>query len=272
MTLSIAQMAAAVAETAPDMNKAVKGGGGAYTPPAAGMVRLRLVAYVETGKHKVQITGKPDKIEDEVKLTFELSGPKHEPKVLDDGTKLPHRITLTLNRSMNEKANFYKLFKRMNYKGLATHMSQLVGEAFKGTVVHKVVGEGDDKKTYANLKDDAGYTIQPPRVDDPETGDTRDLVVAPAISPLRLFVWNTRAEFLKPMWDSLFIDGTSGEGDNARSLNVFQDRIKAATDYVGSPIYNLLQSGGVEPDLPGTSEAPPANAGSQPDPLDDIPL
>lgn len=266
MTIDFKALANSVAATGPDMNKAVTGGGGEYTPPAAGPVRLRFIGYVETGLHIKKYAGKPDKAEHEVQLTFELSGPKHQPKVLDDGTKIPQRISITLNHSLNEKATFFKLFKRMNYKGGASHMSQLLGEAFRGTVFHNVVGEGEKQRTYANLRDDSGFSIAPPRYEDPETGEARELVVEPALSPMRLFVWNAPAEHLKPMWDTLFIDGSYGEGDKAVSKNVFQNKIKAATDYVGSPIYNLLQSGGVEPDLPGTDSVP---FNPERDPLDD---
>lgn len=268
MTIDFKAMAAAAAATAPDMTKASVGGGGEYTPPAAGPVRLRLVGYIETGKQTKKYAGKPDKIEDEVQLVFELSGPKHQPKVLDDGTKIAARITVKLNLSLNEKANFFKLFKRMNYKGTAKHMSELLGEPFRGVIVHNVVGAGTDKEvTFANLRDDSGFTIAPPRYDDPETGETKEVVVAPAVSALRLFIWNAKPEYLKPMWDSLFIDGSYGEGDKAKSKNVLQNAIKGAVNYVGSPIYNLLQAGGAEPDLPDTDEVPAAD---ERDPLDDV--
>jgi hypothetical protein len=262
---NILAMTAAIAATGPNMNTAVRGGGGGeYTPPAAGMTRLRLVAYVETGRHEKEIQGKK-KVEEEVQLVFELSGPKHQPRE-HEGQRFPARITVRLNRSLNEKAGFYKLFKRMNYKGTATHMSQLLGEAFIGTVVHTTKGEGPEKVTYANLKDDAGFTIQPPRVPDPLTGDHIDVPVDPPISALRLFVWDASPEFVKPMWDSLFIDGEAGEGDKKRSLNVFQNQIKAALNYVGSPVHAMLASGGLEPDLPGTEQAPAAGPAND-DPL-----
>jgi hypothetical protein len=264
--IDIKSMTAAVAATSADMNNAVRGGGGTYTPPAEGVARLRFVAYVETGAHMNTLPGKPPKRENQVQLTFELSGPKHAPKVLEDGTKVPHRIGITLNHSLNEKATFYKLFRRMNYKGTATHMSQLLGEAFKGVVTHKVVGEGEQKRTYANLKDDSGFTIQPPRYEDPETGEQRELAVDPAISQLRLFVWNAVPEYLGPMWESIFIDGQYGTGDNVRSANVFQDEIRAAVNFAGSPIESFLATGKVEVDLPSTTAAPAAAA----DPLDNV--
>lgn len=268
MTNNILAMAAAAAAIAPNMNEAQTGGGGGdYTPPAEGIARARLVGYIETGIHEKNVgAGKPAVQKPQVKLIFELSGPNHQPKVLDDGTKLPHRITVDENYSLNEKANFYKLFRRMNWKGTATHMSQLLGEAFLVTIKHKVTGEGDKKRTYANIRDDAGYTVQPPRYVDPLSNQTVEVPVDPPISALRLFVWNAPTELLKPMWDSLFIDGEyPARGEQpARSKNVLQQEIKEALNFKDSPIFQLLQTGGVELNLgasvgngaPGTTPAP----------------
>lgn len=269
---NILAMAAAAAAIAPNMNEAQKGGGGGdYTPPAEGIARARFVGYIETGIHERNVgPGKPPVQKPQVKLIFELSGPNHQPKVLDDGTKLPHRITVDENYSLNEKANFYKLFRRMNWKGTATHMSQLLGEAFLVTIKHKVTGEGDKKRTYANIRDDAGYTVQPPRYVDPLSNQTVEVPVDPPISALRLFVWNAPTELLKPMWDSLFIDGeyparTDDKGNvtaPARTKNVLQEEIKAALNFKDSPIFQLLQTGGVELNLGAQvgNAAPPTTA------------
>lgn len=92
MTNAAVQAAIAAAAAQTDMTKAQKGGeGGGYTPPAEGLCRLRFVGYIECGKHHDE---KYNKTRERVKLIFELSGPKHAPKELEDGTKLPHRITI----------------------------------------------------------------------------------------------------------------------------------------------------------------------------------
>jgi len=253
MTINNALLAAAAAATAnnPDMNQASKGGGGEYVPPAAGVARLRFIGYVESGLHEDEFDGKP-KDTYEVQLTFELSGPNHQPKVLDNGEKIPHRMTIYVAAAkggygapLNEKAALYKLFKRMNWEGKAKHMVELLGQSFLGTVVHKA---GKDGKVRAYLKDDSGYTIQPPKYNDPLTGQTVTIEADPPISALRVFVWNAEGAALKAMWDSLFIDGSyEAEGDKpARSKNVYQEKIKSAKNFVGSPIHTLLQTGGVE--------------------------
>ena len=266
----ILAMTQAVAATGPNMTEARKGGGD-YTPPAAGVALARFVGYIETGKHTRTIPGKPPKQEDSVRLVFELHGPKHEPKVLDDGTKLPHRLSIDTNLSLNEKANFYKLFQRMNYEGKATHMSQLLGQPFLCTVVHET---GKDGKVYAKLKDDSGFTIRPPRQEDALTGETRVIPVPPAISPLRLFVWNAAPEFIGKMWDMLFIDGSYDDG---RTKNVLQELIKSADNFVNSPIFQYLQTSGVNLDLGNVATVPPAiistpTSGAAPKGTNDDPL
>ena len=130
-----ASIADEVASVQADANVA-KAGGGNYTPPPKGLARLRFIGYIDLGKHVKKVQGKPDKNEDQAWLIFEPSGKGYEPKVLDDGTKIPFRITVKLNKSLNEKATYYKLFKRMNYEQKATHFIQLLGQGYLGNVGH----------------------------------------------------------------------------------------------------------------------------------------
>lgn len=231
-------IAAAAKQT--DMNKASKGGEG-YQPPAKGLARLRFVGYIECGKQKDEWQGQV-KIKEKVTLIFELSGPKHAPKEIG-GNKIPHRITVEENFSLNEKAWFYKIFKAMNYNGEATHLAQLLGQEFLGEVIHKTSKRGN---VYATLKGDAGYTIRAPYVEDPETGETRKVPAGPQLSEIRCFLWDYAS---KEMWDSIYIDGQYDEEKNeagevvrpARSKNVFQEQIKAAVNFEGSPIAEILE-------------------------------
>jgi hypothetical protein len=268
----------------PNMTEAVGGGDFPDRAPAAeGLVRLRLIGYIEIGDHAKEFKGEK-KTKPFVKLQFELSGPKHPPLEFE-GRKSPQIITLTETLSLNEKANFFKLFKRLNYQGKHTHFAQMLGEDFLGTVHHNVVGEGADKKTYANLRDDAGYTIRPPFIDvyDEATDTTsqRRIPVDKPLSPLRCFLWNFAD---KPMWDSLFIDGSyedkkDKDGKVIRagtSKNYWQNLIRSALNFKGSPAAEILFAGG-EPDLPEseTPERDPlavqagieAKAGAAADPL-----
>lgn len=257
-----------------NMNEAQKGGGDGPRLPDAGLTRLRFISYIELGTHEDEWQGQK-KRKKLVKLQFELSGPKHPPLELEDGRKIPLVITITENISLNEKANFYKLFKRMNHTGQFTHMAQMLGSEFLGTVVHVSKGEGADKKTYANLRDDGGYTIRPPYVEDPETGESRKIEVQPPLTPLRCFLF---ANATKDMWDSIFIDGTWDPKKNdkgeviseGRSKNIYQEQIKAALDFAGSPISDILFG---ELDLPNAEKperTEEGKAGAAADPLEGV--
>lgn len=276
MAIDFKKLGAEVAAKGVDMTKPTTGGGGDYEPPAAGPTRVRFVGYVELGKQKVKSMGK-EQIKDRVQLVFELSGPKHPPRELDDGTKIPHRITVTENLSLNEKANFFKLFQRMNYAGKATHIVQLLGEAYKATVVHRTFKGSDGKdRIAAELRSkDSGYTIEPPRFEkvDPETqeptGEFGVLKVDPAISELRCFLW---AHADKDQWDSLYIDGQYDEVKDddgnvvrpARSKNVFQDAIRRAENFKGSPIYTILAEAGGSLDIPDAEDPSEEDEDEQP--------
>jgi hypothetical protein len=257
---NIAALAAAAAATGPDLNKATTGGGGDYVPPAAGQAWARFIGYVETGSHEKSVgAGKPKVVKPQVELIFELSGPRHAPKELEDGSKLPHRISEDANAAanygpLNEKAGLYKLFRRMNYDGSATHFAQLLGKAYLVTVHHTKKTYGDKERTFVSLRDpDGAYSISPPNFTDPVTGEVKSVPVPEPISPLRLFVWNAAPEHIGPMWDSLFIDGEYPERKDkdgnvtsaAKSKNVFQNTIKDALNFNGSPIHEYLQTKGV---------------------------
>lgn len=266
MTFDIKALANEIAATGPNMNEAQAGAPRALPPE--GLANLRFVGYVEVGKHVKKVQGKPDKTEDEVHLVFELSG-KNYPVQDINGEKVPYRVTIKVQNSLNEKANFFKLFSRMNYEGKATHMSQLLGNAYRGKVTHGTIAANGNK--YLQLRDDAGFTVGPPRAEvlDPETGETSfvTLNVAEPVSQLRLFVWGAAPAILKKMWENIYINGKDfGEGENKRSANVFQARIKAAVNFEGSPIQQLLACNGAVADIPDAEPGKPASV----DPLDDV--
>lgn len=240
-----------VASKQADANVA-KAGGGEYTPPPKGLARLRFVGYIELGKHSKKVPGKADKIEDVAWLIFELHGKGYEPKVLEDGTKIPARITVKLNKSLNEKATYYKLFKRMNYEQKATSFIQLLGSAYLGNVGHFEIPakEAGGKPTIiANFRDDAGQlTIRPPRIEamDEETGDVvvKPVPVAAPISDQRCFIWEGKPEWYDRMWPSIFVDNEEKDG------GYYQKLIKSALNFEGSPIEAYLKSKGVDLGIP----------------------
>lgn len=261
MSFNIANIANSIAATSANSNEAKAGGDFEYTPPAAGMVRLRFVAYVEVGQHfKKGNPAKriPDKNVDIAHLVFECSGPKHEPKVLEDGTVIPHRITVKLTKSLSDKAHYFKLFKKMNLDGQATHFSQLLGQAYLGTIRHDTWKDRDGKDRVTAYLDDKEriYTIRAPRVEqvDPETGDSKiiPVQVAQATSELRLFVWNADDSIIADLWQSIYIAKT---GDGDYDPNVFQNTIKKAVNFEGSAIQKFLAAKGEVADIPPATKA-----------------
>lgn len=280
MTNKFAAIATAAIAAGADQTVAKTGGGGDYTPPAAGPCRLRFIAYVELGKQAGTFQGKPT-IKDKVLLTFEVSGPKHPPTVSEDGTKTPIRISIEESLSLNEKANFFKLFQRMNYTGKAKHMTELLGEAYLGTIYHRTYKRADGTDGVAvelRPKGDT-YSIRPPRFEDPETGELRVVEVAPPVSAMRCFVWShpeipLEAGTPLDQWNSLFIEGEYPERKDektgavirkAKSKNVYQNKVKLAKNFAGSPIFLLLTNNGQSLDIPD------AESGTDPDagPADD---
>jgi hypothetical protein len=272
-----------------DMTKAKAGGGDDFPVPVEGPCRLRFVEYIEVGKHTDEYMGKP-KIVERAYLTFEISGPKHPPVTLQDGTKVPHKVTFDIGISANEKSHFFKLFNRLNYAGKFRHIVGLLGSAYKGTLIHrKYAKRGEDKakpETWTGVavelfnKATSSFTIEAPRyevvTEEGPTGDFAELKVDPPISPLRAFVWNYAD---KEMWDSIFIDGEYPERKDdkgvvtapAKSKNKYQLEIKAANNFPGSPIAVIL-AGGDEPGKVDIPDAEDARTGSVPagDPLEGV--
>lgn len=287
MTQDVLALVAQASDTLVDQSVATKGGGGAYTPPAAGPCPARLVAYIETGVHERSVgANKPKVKKPQVMLTFELLGPKHPPKEID-GVKYPVLITEDFNAAdgygpLNEKSGLYKLFKRMNYDGQAKHISHLLGKPFLVTVVHDERGEGAEKKVFPSLRDDSGYTVRPPIVDafDENTGEatSKHVNVPPATAPLRLFIWNSAPDLIGKMWDTLFIAGeyparTNDKGEvtaPARSKNFIQELIKKALNFQDSPIFQHLQTGGKPLELGAQAEKPKAGPAPGDDPLETV--
>lgn len=251
------KLGAQAAAAGADQTKA-QAGGGNYEPPAAGPGLARFVGYVECGKQKGTFKGAPV-IKEKVMLIFELVGKRHATGEDDQ----PHRVTITESYSLNEKANFFKLFQRMNYKQEAQHIVQLLGEGFKVEVIHdKWTDRQGKERIDITFKGPGGYTIAPPRKEDEdsETGWV-DVAVPAARSQIRCFLWE-HADM--EQWGSLFIDGEYPERKNdkgevtapAKSKNTLQHKVMAAVNFNGSPIHTLLLANGAKLDLPAVGEDP----------------
>lgn len=232
-----------------DQSVASTGAGSDYQPPAAGFTVGRLVEYVELGVHPQKpYMGTPKKPCEEVRIVFDLLGPKNIREVDVNGvkTKVCDRIVIkTMPKLLADKAKFFKLFCKMqDGRKNIKHMSQMLGEAFMLKIVH--VKSEDGKTTYANIRDaDGSWLVFPPVQPDPLNPDElKPLNVPPAISKYRLFVWNNPTV---NTWVSLFMDGTYKAKDAAGveqeySKNTIQDKIMTALNYVDSPLYTMLNS------------------------------
>lgn len=266
MAIDFKALGAKAAEQGVDMTKAQAFTGGDYVPPAEGPCGLRFVGYVEVGVQTKKIPGKPDQDINTVYLGFEVSGPNHPPKEVD-GKLLPHMVWISERKSLSDKANFFKLFGRMNYAGKARHMAELLGDPYMGRIVHrkyKKAGETDATASGIAVElrtKDEGYTISPPRrpkIDEATgfpTGEFIAINVPPAITPVRGFLWDY-ADL--DQWASIFIDGeypareatATSKALPAKSKNLWQLRIRGAKNFAGSPIAIALAAAGQKLDLP----------------------
>ena len=208
-------------DTGRNMHEATAGGG--TIPAGKGM--MRLVGAVEIGKQKKIYNGAV-KFTKQIMLTWELSGKKWPE---DNGRNMTRSQRYT--NSDSSKAELHKMFLEMDPHQEYTHIAQLLNEVFIGEIVHKKSKSSD--KVFANVSGIA-YPIQ----EDPATGEELDYrqAAAPRTGKLMGFVWDFPT---LEDWDNLYIEGKYDDGG---SRNVLQQSIRAADDFEGSPIWDLLQA------------------------------
>lgn len=237
-------LANAAAEQGPDMNEAVKGGGGARLLPA-GYAYGRLVEVVELGNHAQEFQGKAKDPALEVQLGFALYDTGDRKYSNDDGTPYivrPYSFAI----SRNEKARAFLLFKALNWKGTAKSFAQLLGQAFLVKIVHEAKSKTD--ATIVSRIDLKGFL--PPL--DAASQMPYPIPEAP-VSLMKLFLWSHPT---KEGWDALYVDGKYDDGS---SKNFVQEKILGALDFMGSPLQQLLFNAGVTA-LPTAPAQAPAQA------------
>ncbi|BAG70377.1 hypothetical protein RSB1_gp19 [Ralstonia phage RSB1] len=224
MALNLKKLAQKAAKTQ-DLTK--EQAGGDYAPPAKGVPGVRFVGYIETGKVEGTFKGQT-KVQDKAHLLFELHG-KRWPA--SEGGR-PQMLTVKLNKSKSSKSGYIKLFKAMNYEGNATTFVELLGGDYIANVFH-YENEG---KTFATFKDDATgiITVRAPFVEN-EDGEPQRRKVPEAMTDIKAFLWDDPD---MDQWKSIFIDG---EYDDGKSKNRFQNAIKDALNFEGSPAEALLE-------------------------------
>lgn len=244
-------------------------------PHPAGLTPARFIGYVEVGmRPQKPFQGKDKPDAEEVRLYFELNGPKHR-RVVDVAgvpTNFTNVISVRAAKKLGDKAGYKKLFNKMTYgRDSITHMAKMLGEGFLINIVHTVVPATADKpaKTYANMKDSEGtWLISAPTISDPLTGTTTVVPVPAASQPLRLLLWNSPT---KQQWATLFIDGSrtvkdaKGQEREVSKNWLQEDIVQNAKNFAGSPLQVMLGGLGnlsleAAPETPAAAQTPVADA------------
>lgn len=274
---SLFQQAQDAATSLEDQTKVQSGGDFEYETPPAGKTPARFIGYVDCGMRKqkpYQGKDKPDA--DEVRLYFELNGPKHQKEVEVEGEtkKFTNMISVKVTKKLNDKATFTKLFKKMVYgRENITHMSQMLGEGFLIEIKHneeKNPKEGQKPRVFANMRDDDGtWLIGAPMYEDPMSGETIVVPVPEMTQAGKLLLWDAPT---KEQWASIFVDGTrTAKNEKGEEIEVSrnwlqEDILTNAVNFEGSPLQELL--GGVG-DLDLNPEAPETAAGEEKAPAEE---
>lgn len=229
-----------------DMTQTTKGGGVSRTLPK-GNALARFVGYIEKGSHPQEFGGKVKDPAPLFELQFVIVGGsglnskgEREAMVIDD--KFQRVNTYNIGLSRNVKSNAVKIFNAMNWTKDATTFPEMLGRLFMLKVDH-VEKDG-------NIRHSIDWkSILPPV--DPMTGQPYDAPEAPD-DMYRLFLWDMPS---KEQWESLFIDG---ERDDGSSKNYLQEELLKATDFLGSPLEQLLSGSSAPTLVHETTEVPEA--------------
>lgn len=219
-------------------------------PHPKGLTPARFIGYVEVGRRPQKpFQGKDKPPADEVRLYFELNGPKHRRDVDVNGTmtQFTNVIAVKMAKKLGDKAAYKQLFNKMTYgRDSIRHMAQMLGEGFLINIEHSTVPAADGKpaKTYANMKDANGvWLLSAPVVTDPLTGVSTPVPVPAPLQPLRLLLWDRPT---KEQWATLFIDGEKTIKD-AKGLErtvtknwLQEDIVTGALNFEGSPLQVML--------------------------------
>jgi hypothetical protein len=169
-----------------------------------------------------------------------------------DGKKEPNTITVRLNKGATSKSGYKKLFNVMNTAcgGDCQHFVQMIGKAFIGEIYHNESGEGDNKKTYANLDLEGAWSLKAPVQVDALTNTTTPVPIAELHGEAKAFLWENPSisdEDVKAMWESIYIEGER-EVEDAKtkekkmvSKNWIQETIMKNIEWEGSTTQALTQ-------------------------------
>lgn len=236
-------LAALAKETAVDMTEEQKGGGGGRLLPE-GYTMARCSGVIEFGLQPQEYEGKPTADAEEVQLEFVLYD---EGYCNEDGTPYVVR-TWPFKVSRTAQSNAFKLFKSLNWQGLHTTWTDLIGEPILLKIKHT---ENKTTKKKSSAIDTLGF-LPPinPRTKKPEECPEFDEQF------LRFFLWDQPTI---ECWNLLEI---KGENDEGKSKNFIQDKLLSARNFAGSALEAMLLEGGVEFKIP-EAKAKPVGKGSE---------
>ena len=237
----IQQLANQQAEVSDDMNE-VSGSGGKLLPQGAYLGRI--CEYIDLGTQPQEFNGVAKDPAPQIRLGVALFGPNAQ-----DAAGKPYVLrSYDITISRNEKANAYKAFKALNWKGDKNikHFAQFVGQPFifqvsvatnKTTQRQSNKIEWDKTTAAVNPLDNSPYQV-------PELTDDY----------YRVLLWDFPT---KEDWDALYIEGNRDDG---KSKNFIQEKIMSALNFQGSPLQVLLAGAGINtlPSTPAQPATPPA--------------
>ena len=209
--------------------------------PKEGIAFLRLVDYIETGRHEPKNpTYKPSL---KCMLTFELSHPNH--MIEFDGKKVPAKLTVRVNKTYSDKGRYIPLFKAMNRAcgGSCKHFVEMIGKPMMGTIYHNKSEDG--KSTYANLDIDKAWSFVAAEQVDVINNTTTPVPIPELVGTPKVFLWEadgvTDAQILE-MWESIHIEGmrTNDKGVEV-SKNWIQEAVMENIEWEGSTVQALTQ-------------------------------
>lgn len=207
--------------------------------PVQGVALLRLVDYIETGRHEAKNPQHKPSLK--VLLTFELSHPRHMIEI--DGVKVPQRITVRVNKTFSDKGKYMPLFKALNRAlgGGYKHIAQMINKPLMGEIYHS---EYEGSK-YANLDIDGAWSFKKAVMEDVLAGTSVPVPVPELSGVPKVFLWETEGltdDQIKAMWESIHIEGTRQNDKGVEvSKNWIQETIMANIEWEGSVTQALTQ-------------------------------
>ena len=237
-----------------DMTDTSSGGGFEKRLLPTGTALVRFGGYIDLGvQPQKPFQGKAKPPAPEAKLVFYVVGGMGTDL---EGKLVPFRTEEDVQQgyfpmlspfydlaiSTNEKSKSTAIFNAINYAGDAKHYVEKLGGLYLlpiSVTEDKKYNEYDFRKLTKPVDVMTGQLYQAPELPDDK---------------YQLFLWNSPTI---EQWKSIEIEGTRTvkvDGvETTKSKNYIQEKIQKATNFVGSPIENLLMSGGV--DLPSISAA-----------------